>query len=405
MRAFKKVGGTPVFIEKGSGSVIYDVEGKQYIDYVCSWGPLILGHAHPEIVSALKKACERGTTFGTATEKEAAFAQMIADAVPSIEKVRLVNSGTEATMSAIRLARGFTGRDNIVKFEGCYHGHSDCLLVKAGSGAATFGIPDSLGVPADFTKHTLTVPFNDSELFEKTVGENYENIACVIIEPIAGNIGVIPPKEGFLQKIRELCTSYEIILIFDEVITGFRVSYGGAQELYSVMPDMTTLGKIIGGGLPIGAFGGKAEIMDCLTPDGKVYQAGTLSGNPLAVSAGIETLKILADKKVYHKLEKLGSKLSEGLKRVMEKNDVSAQVARVGSMMSVFFTDREVIDYQTAMTTNVEMYSRYFHNMLDKGIYLAPSPYESAFVSAAHTEAQIDRTIEAADESMKKIVG
>jgi glutamate-1-semialdehyde 2,1-aminomutase len=403
VRAFGKVGGTPVFIASGSGATITDVDGRTYTDYLASWGPLILGHAHPRIVEALQRACADGTSFGAPTEKEARFAEMIVEAVPSVEKVRLVNSGTEAAMSAIRLARGVTGRDDVVKFDGCYHGHSDCLLVKAGSGAATFDVPNSAGVPRDFAKHTITLPFNDAHALDDTLARLGDRIACVIVEPVCGNIGVIPPKAGFLDACRAACTRAGALLIFDEVITGFRVAYGGAQARYGVTPDLTCLGKVIGGGLPIGAFGGPAAIMDALAPSGTVYQAGTLSGNPLAVTGGIETLTILHERGTYERLDELGARLGNGLATVFDAHGVPAHCHRVGSMMSCFFTPDEVVDAQTAMTTDADRYARWFHGFLDRGVYVAPSPYEAMFVSLAHTDELIDRTLDAADEVAQEI--
>ncbi len=403
VRAFRKVGGTPVFIDHASGSHVFDCEGREYIDYVLSWGPLILGHAHPRVVSAIKEACEKGTSFGAPTEREAVFAAMIVEAVPSIEKVRLVSSGTEASMTAIRLARGFTSRDDIIKFEGCYHGHSDSLLVKAGSGAATLGVPDSLGVPADFARHTITLPYNDTKAFVEAIEQNHENVACVIVEPAAANMGVLPPENGFLQTLRDYCTRYRAVLIFDEVITGFRVAYGGAQQLYGVMPDLTTLGKIIGGGMPIGALGGKAEIMDFLAPDGGVYQAGTLSGNPVAVAAGMATLHVLSDENPYQDLDRLTRKLVEGLRQITRKHSIPSFITQVGSMMSLFFTTEPVRDFQAVLRTDSNKFRAYFHGMLKRGIYLAPSPYEAAFLSTAHSERDIERTLEAAEQSLGEI--
>jgi glutamate-1-semialdehyde 2,1-aminomutase len=398
VRSFGNVRGTPVFIASGSGAHVTDSDGHTYIDYLASWGPLILGHAHPRIVEALRRACADGTSFGAPTEKEVLFAEMLVEAVPSIEQVRLVNSGTEAAMSAIRLARGATGRDDVVKFDGCYHGHSDGLLVKAGSGGATFDVPDSAGVPADFAKHTITLPFNDAAAVAETFAKQGERIACVIVEPVCGNIGVIPPKPGFLDALRQACTRHGALLIFDEVITGFRVGYGGAQTRYGVTPDITCLGKVIGGGLPIGAFGGKAEVMRQLAPTGKVYQAGTLSGNPLAVTAGIETLTMLREPGTYERLEQLGARLGDGLAAVFAERGIPAQCHRVGSMLSCFFTEHEVLDAASAMTTDAARYGKWFHGLLERGVYVAPSPYEAAFVSLAHDDALIDRTLEIAAE-------
>ncbi|NQT82364.1 glutamate-1-semialdehyde 2,1-aminomutase [bacterium] len=403
VRAFRKVGGTPIFIDRACGCRLHDCEGKEYIDYVLSWGPLILGHAHPHVISAIKTACQNGTSFGAPTEREALFAQMIAEAVPSIEKVRLVSSGTEATMTAIRLARGFSGKDDIIKFEGCYHGHSDSLLVKAGSGAATLGVPDSAGVPEDFARHTIALPYNDIETFVRAVEHNHETVACVIVEPVAANMGVVPPKGDFLRTLRDYCTRYDIILIFDEVITGFRLALGGAQELYGIIPDLTTLGKIIGGGMPIGALGGKAVIMDTLAPDGNVYQAGTLSGNPVAVAAGIATLKVLLEENPYQELDRLTRMLADGFRRITQKLSIQSCITQVGSMMSLFFSNETVRDFQAVLRADSERYRNYFHGMLSRGIYLAPSPYEATFLSTAHTEGDIQRTLEAAEESLRQI--
>lgn len=403
VRAFKSVGGTPLFISKAKGSKIYDADGNEYIDYVGSWGPMILGHAHPNVIRALRDAAEKGTSYGAPTELEIEMAKLVVEAVPSIEKVRFVSSGTEAVMSAIRLARGYTGREKIVKFEGCYHGHSDSLLVKAGSGLMTLGIPGTPGVTEGTAKDTIVLPYNDLEAVKHTFEEEGENIACVIIEPIAGNMGVVPPEKGFLEGLRELTTKYGALLIFDEVITGFRVSYGGAQELFGIYPDLTTLGKIIGGGLPVGAFGGRAEIMDYVAPEGPVYQAGTLSGNPLAMAAGIAVLKTLKESEIYDYLEKTSSTLAEGLKQAFEEAGVPAYFTRVGSMMCAFFTEKEVKDYATAATSDTQMYSRFFWGMIEEGCYFAPSQFEAAFVSTAHTDLDIEKTIEAARKVLKKI--
>jgi glutamate-1-semialdehyde 2,1-aminomutase len=403
VRAFKGVGGEPFFVEKGKGSKIYDVDGNEYIDYVCSWGPLILGHAFPDVVKAVKESAARGTTFGIPTPQEIDLAKMIIKAVPSIELVRLVSSGTEAAMSAIRLARGFTKRDKILKFEGCYHGHADSLLVKAGSGAATLGIPDSLGVPEDIARNTITVPYNSINRVRTVLESEGKNIACIIIEPIAGNMGVIPPVPGFLQELRRLTDEHGILLIFDEVITGFRVGLGGAQELYGIKPDLTVLGKIIGGGLPVGAFGGRREIMENLAPLGGVYQAGTLSGNPIAISAGIATLKTLFKKEIYKNLEKKSKFLCDGLKDVARMAGVSTYHTRVGSLFCMFFTDKEVVDYESAKTSDTKKYAAYFHGMLRHGIYFAPSQFEAAFMSATHTAKDIEKTIKAACEVIRKI--
>ena len=403
VRAFKSVGGEPLFIKKASGSKIYDADGNEYIDYVGSWGPMIVGHSNPKVVSALKKAIVNGTSYGAPTESEVQLAEMVIKAFPSIEMVRMVNSGTEATMSAIRLARAYTKRNKIIKFEGCYHGHVDSLLVKAGSGAATLGLPDSPGVPPDFAKNTITIPFNDIERVKDVLEKEGEKIACIILEPVIGNIGVVPPKNGFLQELREVTKKYGIVLIFDEVMTGFRVAYGGTQELYNIKADLTCLGKIIGGGLPVGAYGGKREIMEMVAPAGPVYQAGTLSGNPLAMTAGIETLKILSKSGIYKKLDKISEKLCKGMEDGARESGIPVYSTRVGSMFSMFFTDKEVIDYTTAKTSDINRFSKYFSLMLKGGIYLAPSQFEAGFVSLAHSDSDIDRTIEVSRKTLKKL--
>lgn len=401
VRAFKAVGGNPLFIERARGSKIYDVDGNAYIDYVLSWGPMILGHAHPRVVAALKSAAEQGTSFGAPTALEIKLAEEVLKVYPSIEKIRMVNSGTEATMSAIRVARGFTGRDRIIKFEGCYHGHADGLLVKAGSGAATFGIPDSPGVPKSYARNTITLPFNDLKAVRETVEREWSDIACVIIEPVVGNIGCVLPRPGFLEGLRKLTRKYGIVLIFDEVMTGFRVSFGGAQAYYGIDPDMTCLGKVIGGGLPVGAYGGKREIMSLVAPEGPVYQAGTLSGNPLAMTAGIETLKILSMKGRFERLLKKASMLEEGLKDAAKRAGVKTKFYRAGTMFCTYFTGREVIDYSTAKTSDAAKFSRFFMGMLTRGINIAPSQFEAGFISLAHTERDIDKTIKAAYEALK----
>ena len=403
VRAFKAVGGGPLFIDRGRGPYIWDVDGNKFIDYVGSWGPLILGHAHPLVVQAIEKAAGRGTSFGATTEAEIELAKMIVDAVPSVEMVRLVSSGTEAVMSAIRLARGYTGRDKIVKFEGGYHGHSDSLLAKAGSGVATFGIPDSAGVPRTMTADTLVLPYNDIAAVRMLFESMGPEIACAVIEPVAGNMGVVIPKPGYLADLRELTHKYGIVLIFDEVITGFRLSYGGAQELYGVIPDMTTLGKIIGGGLPLGAYGGRREIMEQVAPVGPVYQAGTLSGNPVAVAAGIETLRILRDQNPYAELEAKTARLGDALASAAGQGGIDLQVNQIGSMMTAFFTQEAVDDYATAKTSDTQRYAAFFRGMLERGIYLAPSQFEAAFVSTAHTDEDISRTIEAARNALALI--
>lgn len=396
VRAFKSVGADPLFISRACGSHIIDVDGNEFIDYVGSWGPMILGHCCPEVVAAVKRAVENGSSFGAPTELEITLAEMVIQAVPSIEMVRMVSSGTEATMSAIRLARGYTGRDKIIKFSGCYHGHADSLLVKAGSGAATFGVPDSPGVPGDFAKHTLTARFNDLASVRQLVAQHKDQTACIIVEPIAGNMGTVPPREGFLEGLRSICTEEGIILIFDEVMTGFRVAYGGAQELFGVTPDMTTLGKIIGGGLPVGAFGGKKDIMEKLSPAGGIYQAGTLSGNPLAMTAGIETLRLLQRENFYSQLEERSQILADGIMSAARATGCPIYGTRVGSMFCAFFSTQEVHDWDSAANCDTAAFAKYFRAMLNEGIYLAPSQFETAFVSAAHSMEEIERTIDAA---------
>jgi glutamate-1-semialdehyde 2,1-aminomutase len=403
VRAFLAVGGQPLFIKRAQGSRLYDVDGNSFIDYVLSWGPMILGHAHPSVVKAIARAVTNSTSFGAPTELEVRLARMITEAVPSIEEVRLVSSGTEAVMSAIRLARAYTKRDGILKFEGCYHGHSDYLLAKAGSGLATLGIPDCPGVPADFTRHTLTAPYNDIGTVQQLIQEHHRELACIIVEPIAGNMGVVPPGEDFLATLRTLTEAHGILLIFDEVITGFRVHYGGAQALYGVRPDLTCLGKIIGGGLPVGAYGGKREIMGLVAPAGPVYQAGTLSGNPLAVTAGIETLTKLRAPGVYKQLEERAAELAEGLGAAAKKAGVPLTQTRVGSMLGAFFTKGPVVDYASAKRSDTQVYAKFFHQMLEKGIYFAPSQFEAAFLSTAHTSEDIEHTIRAASEALKSV--
>ena len=403
VRAFSAVGGNPIFIEKAKGSKIYDVDGNVYIDYVLSWGPLILGHAHPKIVDALKKAVEKGTSYGAPTPLEIELAKLVLKAYPSMDKVRMVNSGTEATMSAIRVARGFTGRDRIIKFEGCYHGHADGLLVKAGSGATTFGVPDSPGVPKSYAKNTITLPFNDVSALKRTIEEEWKSIACVIIEPVVGNIGCVLPKPGFLESLRRLTRDHNIVLVFDEVMTGFRVAYGGAQAHYGITPDMTCLGKVIGGGLPVGAYGGKREIMSLVSPEGPVYQAGTLSGNPLAMTAGIETLKILSREGSYVKLENTASLLEKGLIDAAKSAGAKTRFYRAGTMFCCYFTDVDVVDYETAKKADTSKFSRFFSAILRRGINIAPSQFEAGFISLAHTEKDIEKTVKAAYESFKKI--
>jgi glutamate-1-semialdehyde 2,1-aminomutase len=398
VRAFRAVGGTPRFIKSASGATMTDVDGRNYIDYVGSWGPMILGHAEPETVVAIQQAAARGASFGAPNEMEVELAEEIIDAVPSIEVVRMVSSGTEATMSAIRLARGVTGRNKLVKFEGCYHGHGDSLLVKAGSGVATLGLPDSPGVPASLAQNTLTVAFNDAAALA-AVFDQHRDIAAVIIEPVVGNMGCVPPREGYLEAVSEITGRHDALLIFDEVMTGFRVARGGAQELYGVMPDITTLGKIIGGGLPVGAYGASKELMKNIAPSGPIYQAGTLSGNPLSMTAGLVTLKRLRDKSIYERLERATAKLCEGWSAAARENGVATVINRVGSMWTSFFTAEPVHDWSTADRSNRELYARFFHAMLEEGVYLAPSQFEAAFVSAAHTDEIIEKTISAARQA------
>jgi glutamate-1-semialdehyde 2,1-aminomutase len=403
VRAFRAVGGEPIFIKEASGSRMIGADGAQYIDFVASWGPLIAGHAPKEVVEAVSQAAARGTSFGAPTELEVRLAEKIRTHVPSVEMMRLTSSGTEAAMSALRLARGFTGRDEIVKMEGCYHGHADHLLVKGGSGLATFGRPDSAGVPADFAAHTLTAPFNDLEAVKRIFAEHGKRIAALIIEPVAGNMGVVPPNSGYLEGLRSLCDESEALLIFDEVITGFRLGLGGAQALYGIKPDLTCFGKIIGGGLPVGAFGGRQDIMEKLAPLGPVYQAGTLSGNPLAVSAGLAALSIVERPGTYEKLEKLGSMLKQGLVQAAKKAGEPATVNRVGSMMTLFFGPGPVLNFKDAASCDTKKYARFHNAMLDQGIYLAPSAFEATFVSLAHTEEEIDQAVKAAENALGRI--
>ena len=404
VRAFKGVGGTPVFIEKAEGAYITDSDGKKYIDYVGSWGPMVLGHNHPAIIDAVLKAVPNGLSFGAPTESEITLAELVCKLVPSIELVRMVSSGTEATMSAIRLARGYTGRDKIIKFEGCYHGHSDSLLVKAGSGALTLGQPSGPGVPADFAKHTLTCTYNDLDSVKQAFEQYPNDIACLIIEPVAGNMNCIPPKAGFLQGVRELCDQYGAVFIIDEVMTGFRVALGGAQSYYGVKPDLTTLGKIIGGGMPVGAFGGKKEIMEFIAPTGPVYQAGTLSGNPIAMAAGLACLTELSKAGNEEKLAAQTKTLAEGLKALADKRGVPFTVQYVGGMFGLFFTEQqEITDFQSVMKCDAAKFNRFFHLMLEQGVYLAPSAFEAGFMSLAHTEADIQATLAAADRAFAQL--
>jgi glutamate-1-semialdehyde 2,1-aminomutase len=398
VRAWKAVGGTPLFISGGRGSRIFDVNGKPYVDFVGAWGPLILGHAHPHIVQAVRQRAANGFSFGAPTVSELELAETVEKLIPSIEKLRLVNSGTEATMSAIRLARAYTGRTKIVKFDGCYHGHSDGLLVKAGSGVATLGLPDSPGVPAGFARETLTSKYNDLKSLEKIFARHGKTIAAVIIEPVCGNMGVIKPERGFLAALRDITRKSDSLLIFDEVITGFRVALGGAQEIFQVKPDITCLGKILGGGLPLAAFGGRREIMNLLAPVGPVYQAGTLSGNPLAVSAGIATLKLLRARGVYSELEAKGDQLEQGLADVLKRRQIRATINRVGSLMTLFFGVDRVADPDDARKCDQKEFGRFFHGMLKRGVYLPPSPFEAMFISLAHSSDDLEKTISAFDD-------
>jgi len=400
VRAFRAVGGEPFFVARASGSRITDVDGRTYIDYVGSWGPMILGHAHPRVVAAIQKAAEAGTSYGAPTEMETRLARLVQAAFPSLERMRFVSSGTEACMSALRVARGFTGRNGIVKFEGGYHGHGDSLLVKAGSGGLTFGVPDSLGVPGELARHTLTLPYNDLEAVRALFGARGSEIAGIIVEPVAGNMGVVPPRPGFLEGLREVTRRHGALLILDEVITGFRVAHGGAQELYGITPDLTCLGKIVGGGLPVAVYGGRADIMEMVAPLGSIYQAGTLSGNPLAMAAGAETLTLLQAPGAYAELEAKGARLARGLAEAAAACRVPAQVNRVGSMLTAFFTAGPVDDYASVTRADANLYGSFFRAMLDRGVSLAPSQFEAAFVSLAHTAEDLDATIVAARESL-----
>jgi len=399
VRAFSAVGGQPLFIERGQGSCLYDVDGNVYVDYVLSWGPLILGHAHPRIAEALKEAVSRGTSYGAPTELETRLAKLVIDAMPAVDMVRFVNSGTEATMSALRMARAFTGRDKIIKFVGCYHGHADFLLVQAGSGVATLGLPDSPGVPKGTAQDTLTVPYNDLASAEKAFATYPGEIAAVIVEPVGGNMGVVPPVDGFLEGLRRLTSQHDALLIFDEVMTGFRVAYGGAQARYGIEPDVTTLGKVIGGGLPVGAYAGRREIMEMVAPAGPMYQAGTLSGNPLAMTAGIETLEILKEPRVFQEIEQKAVRLTEGIGQAARDAGVPVFQTRAGTMFSTYFTSDHVVDYDSAKTSDTEHFGRYFHEMLKRGVYLAPSQFEAGFISLAHSDEDIEQTVQAAREA------
>ena len=400
-RAWNAVGGDPLFISKGSGPRIWDADGNEYIDYVCSWGPLILGHGRPEVVDAVKAAADNGTSFGAPTEIENVLAGLVLDALPSLDLVRFVSSGTEAAMSALRLARAYTGRNKIVKFEGGYHGHTDALLVAAGSGALSHGVPDSAGVTPSFAQDTLTAQFNDLAGVEAHFDNHRDEIACVIVEPVAGNMGVVPPRHGFLEGLSDLTSRSGSLLVFDEVITGFRVGYGGAQGLYGVEPDITCLGKVIGGGMPVGAYGGRRRIMETVSPLGPMYQAGTLSGNPVAMAAGAKTLEILSEPGVYEVLNSRAAELETGLLDVFAEAEVPAQINRVGSMMTVFFNSDPVTGWSSVSESDKEAFGRFFHGMLDEGVYLPPSPFEAMFVSTAHASADIQATVEAAHRALR----
>lgn len=405
VRAFNGVGGSPIFFERAEGAYMVDADGKRYIDYVGSWGPMILGHNHPVVLEATLQAAKRGLSFGTPTEVEITMAETIRKIVPSIEKVRMVNSGTEATMTAIRLARGYTGRDKILKFEGNYHGHADSLLVKAGSGALTLGVPNSPGIPEDFAKHTLTATYNDLESVKQIFAEMGDEIACIIVEPVAGNMNCIPPVEGFLEGLRSICDDHGSVLIFDEVMTGFRVAPGGAQDRYKIKPDLTTLGKVIGGGMPVGAFGGKKEVMDYIAPVGPVYQAGTLSGNPVAMAAGLAALQQLSTPGLYDQLYQRVDTLLDGLQERADKAGVPMTTNRAGSMFGFFFTEEpEVTTYAQATQCNMEHFKTFYHAMLEQGVYLAPSAFEGGFMSAAHSEEDIQNTLDAAEKAFAKLV-
>lgn len=403
VRACKSVGADPLFIERGEGCFIYDADGNRYIDYIGSWGPLILGHRHPAVEEAIIKVLERGTSFGAPTDLEIQLAEMVIDAVDSVDVVRMVNSGTEAAMSAIRLARGVTGRDIVVKFDGCYHGHADTLLVAAGSGVATLGIPGSPGVPEAVAQHTISLPYNDKEAFARVMAEKGDKIACVIIEPVAGNMGMVPPVDGFLETLRELTTRHGAVLIFDEVMTGFRVAFGGAQSLYNIVPDLTCFGKVIGGGLPVGAYGGNKDIMSQIAPQGTVYQAGTLSGNPIAMTAGIATLEQLKKEGVYESLAAKSGRLVDGLVDASRKAGLATRAGHVGSMLGLFFTDREVSCFEDAKTCDLDLFSKFYQGMRNQGVYIAPSQFEVLFLSTAHADEHIDATVSAAEKVMKDL--
>jgi len=400
VRACKSVGADPIFIDRADGCLIYDVDGNRYIDYIGSWGPMILGHRHPAVIKGIIDVLDRGTSFGAPIDLEIKLAEMVIDAVPSVEVIRMVNSGTEATMSAIRLARGVTGRDIVIKFDGCYHGHADTLLVAAGSGVATFGIPGSPGVPESTIEHTLSLPYNDIESLKSVMDEKGDKVACVIVEPVAGNMGVVPPGDGFLEALRETTEKWGSILIFDEVMTGFRVAYGGAQALYGITPDLTTFGKVIGGGLPVGAYGGKREIMSHIAPEGPVYQAGTLSGNPIAMAAGIATLEQINQKDFYPDLEEKAAHLAAGFSNAAKKAGIATTLGRVGSMLSMFFSDRDVKNFDDVKHCDLDMFSQFYKGVRRQGIYIAPSQFEALFVSSAHKYEDLDKTIRAVEKTL-----
>jgi glutamate-1-semialdehyde 2,1-aminomutase len=404
VRACRSVGCEPLFIERAEGSSLFDVDGNEYTDFVCSWGPMIAGHAHPDVIAAVRRTAGDGTSFGAPTPSEITLAEMVVDSITSIEKVRFVNSGTEATMSAIRLARGYTGRNVVVKFDGCYHGHADSFLVKAGSGVITLGIPGSPGVPEDIVKNTVSIPYNNSEILKKTLMDESLDIACLIIEPVAGNMGCVIPDKSFLEQVRTLTKERGIVLIFDEVITGFRLGLGGAQEYFGIKPDLTCLGKIIGGGLPVGAYGGSAEIMNHIAPDGPVYQAGTLSGNPLAMAAGIAMLKILQRPSFYDDLNSTSSACADRLREVALRCGIDVVLNNIGSLMTSFFTSRPVTDFDSAMSADTDRYAEHYRNMLSRGIYLAPSQFEVAFISAAHSEKELEKLAKMTEWSFKKML-
>jgi len=403
VRAFRAVGGAPFFVARGEGCFLWDVDGNRYVDFVCSWGALILGHAHPEVVAAVKAAIERGTTYGAPTELEVRLAEQIQSAFPTMEMLRLVNSGTEATMSALRVARGYTGRRKVVKFEGCYHGHADYLLVKAGSGATTFGIPDSAGVPESFSQETIVLPYNDADAFIRTMDEIGDQVAAVIVEPVAGNMGVVLPQQKFLQALREQTRKHGAVLIFDEVITGFRLTYGGAQHLFGIEPDMTCLGKIVGGGFPLAAYGGRREIMQAVAPLGPVYQAGTLSGNPVAVTAGLTTLRVLERDKPYAELERRTNWLTDAIADAARAFNIPVQINRIASMFTAFFTDQPVTDYASAKRSDTKRFARFFHALLQQGVFLPPSQFEAAFLSVAHSDEVLAQVAEAMRQAMRQV--